>query len=108
MYATPEAYSKRFEQKMKDLEDSGGAKVLIDTGKVINKSRYNIIYYAERDYYKIQENDSVGMKTVTFNTLSASTRFRDRRINFSLKSNVHNRDSFYLIAMDMLKTVVIK
>lgn len=106
--ATSAAYNKRFEQNIRELEELGGTKVIFDTGRVINKNLYNIFYFTEKDYYKVQENDSAILKNITFNTVSATTTYKDRRVSFTAKSNVHNRDSFYLLAMNMMKTIKIQ
>ena len=108
MQATSEENKKRFEQSIKELEGHAGSKVVFDTNKVINKNKFNIFYFTDNNYYKVQEDDSSRIQTITFNKLTASTKYKDRRIYFAIQSNVHQKDSFYIIAMNILNSVKIE
>jgi len=106
--STSEIKKRRFEEYVKELEDYGGTKVIFDTSRVINDNKYRIFYFTEKNYFKIQENDSSRVKPVSFNVLSATTKYKYRRISFVIQSNVHQRDSFYNIAMNILNSVRIE
>ncbi|MGB4848610.1 MAG: hypothetical protein WBP41_11865 [Saprospiraceae bacterium] len=90
------------------LKDKSPSEVKVDTSHNINKNNYDIFYYTDNGYYKIKDRDSFKIKTVSFSMLTASTEYKNHYIGFTIQSNVHNRDSFYLIAMNILNSVKIK
>jgi hypothetical protein len=106
--ANSDARKRRFELRIKELEERGGTKVIVDTNRMINNLKYNILYFTDKDFYKTEEKDSLAIKTITFNKLTASTKYNNRNINFVIQSNVHQRDSFYAIAMNIIKSVKIE
>ena len=99
----PMSSAKILEQNIgyfiKDLSkrtEGEAPEVLVDTGRIINDHEYNILYF----------NELLGHNP--FNKLTASTEHNNRSISFTIQSNVHSKDSFYLIAMNILKSVKIK
>ncbi|MEP6648054.1 MAG: hypothetical protein ABJC12_13275 [Saprospiraceae bacterium] len=108
LHVTSDDKKRRFEQFIKELEKSGGARVTFDTAIIINKNLYDVFCFTEKNYYKVLENDSSVINTVVFNTLSAHTKYKGRYIGFSIQSNIQPRDSFCQIAMEIMKSVKIE
>jgi hypothetical protein len=85
-----------FLNKINEKALKGAPKVIIDTSRTINKNVYDIFYYQD------------GSGKFPFNTLSFTTLFNNRFIGFTIQSNVHPRDSFYNISMDILRSISIE
>ncbi len=102
-------HKQRIEEYIKYMESSGSRiNITIDTSRIINKNFYDIFSYTSDNIYKILAEDSSKTETVTFNVVTASTVYKNRSIGFNIQSNVHQRDSFNIIAMNILKSVHIE
>jgi hypothetical protein len=85
-----------FIKDQKEKTQKGAPEAIVDTSRMINNNIYDVFY----------EQDEYGKNP--FNILTASTKFNSRFIGFTIQSNVHPRDSFYDIAMDILKSIRIE
>jgi hypothetical protein len=79
----------------------------IEETRLINGNDFLIYYTADTNYYKSIDKNSPA-EAVIFNALYSSTYNKGHHVRFSFKSNVHPKDSFYFLAMDILNTIKFK